>query len=216
MARIDLHTHSAASPDGGITAAQYRKVLRGGLLDYVAVTDHNTVDFALGLQRELGEHIIVGEEIMTREGEIIGLYLQKNIPKGLSASDTVGKIKQQGGLVYIPHPFETVRHGISEKVLLHIMHDVDIIEVGNGRAVFQNKSAQAAAWAKRFQKAAAAASDAHGIKGWGRTFTELPEAPTRETLVELLQRCNMTVRAPGAVGLLYPKLNRVRKALYRD
>lgn len=119
MVRIDLHTHSVASPDGGITAAQYRKVLREGLLHYVAVTDHNTVDFALGLQRELGEYIIVGEEIMTREGEIIGLYLQENIPKGLSASDTVGKIQQQdyiiGGAIAVA-PF--MRLGFLEYVWL--------------------------------------------------------------------------------------------------
>ncbi len=102
MFKIDLHTHSSASPDGGITPQQYAHVLATNQLDLIAVTDHNRIDTALELHRALGDRIIVGEEIMTTSGEIIGLYLEKPVSAGLSPDETISQIKQQGGIVYIP------------------------------------------------------------------------------------------------------------------
>src|SRR5690606_35884246 len=112
-----------------------------------AVTDHNTIAFAQELNAKLGAQIVVGEEITAREGEIVGLFLTEKVKPGMSAADTARAIKQQGGLVYIPHPFETVRKGLPLTVLDAIAEDVDIIEIRNGRAVFQNKGKQAEAWA---------------------------------------------------------------------
>ncbi|HSW99226.1 MAG TPA: PHP domain-containing protein [Candidatus Saccharimonadales bacterium] len=210
---MDLHTHSAASPDGGITAVQYRRMLADGRLDVVAVTDHNRVDFALGLRAELGARVIVGEEITAREGEIIGLYLESAVPAGLSAQETVRRIKQQHGLVYIPHPFETVRKGLDVATLEAIAADVDIIETRNGRAVFQNRSAAAGVWAAKHAVPGAASSDAHGAVGWGKTYSVLAAAPTHATLVTLLYDAQLAASPPGLRGVLYPKLNRLRKKI---
>src|SRR5882757_1674551 len=128
MYKIDLHTHSTASQDGSLRLDDYHKILKQGGLNYIAVTDHNTIEQALELQRTLAEHIIVGEEITTLEGEVIGLYLSKLVPAGLSAKQTVQAIHEQGGLVYIPHPFETVRKGLSLEALDAIAQQVDIVE----------------------------------------------------------------------------------------
>lgn len=95
MPKIDLHTHSIASKDGAITADDYERMLETGLLDYIAVTDHNRIDFAAELHAKLGEKIIVGEEIKTTEGEIIGLYLTEAIPALLTPEETVQRIKEQ-------------------------------------------------------------------------------------------------------------------------
>src|SRR5215467_13245977 len=100
---IDLHTHSIISQDGGITASQYEKVLQSGMLDCIAITDHNETSFARIMQKKLGDRIIVGEEIETTEGEIIGLYLHETIPGGISVDEAIASIKHQGGLVYVPH-----------------------------------------------------------------------------------------------------------------
>lgn len=208
--KIDLHTHSVASPDGSLTEAHYRRMLAHGL-DYIAITDHNTTDFARRMQQQLGEHIIVGEEIMTSEGEIIGLYLTADVPAGLSAADTVRAIAQQGGLVYIPHPFETVRKGIGTQALDAIAPNVAIIETHNGRAVLQNKTHAAQAWALAHDTPGAASSDAHGWHGWGKTYNIVSEAPTRDTLVSLLSAGRTVVGWPGVRGLLYPKFNKLRK-----
>lgn len=213
MHKLDLHTHSTASPDGGIRAHQYKQALREGLIDYVAVTDHNRVDFATRLREELGDKVIVGEEIMTTSGEIIGLFLQSLISPGLSVLETIKQIKQQNGLVYIPHPFETVRKGISLEDLDKISKQVDIVEVFNGRALLQNRSQQATAWSKSSHVAGAASSDAHGIKGIGASFVSIKAPPTRENLVNLLNQGQLTTGRPNVASLLYPKYNRLRNKL---
>jgi predicted metal-dependent phosphoesterase TrpH len=213
MPKLDLHTHSSASPDGGISAQDYRQLVKSGRLDYIAVTDHDRIDFALELQATLGNHIIVGQEITTAQGEIIGLYLKQAIPAGLSALATVQAITKQGGLVYIPHPFETVRKGMTKEVLDTLADFVDIVEVHNGRAVFQNKGAEAAAWARLHNKVGAASSDAHGSKGIGSSFTTVSENPTQLNLVKNLVSAQLSTTRPPLVSLLYPKLNRLRGKL---
>lgn len=210
--KVDLHSHSIYSPDGGLKLSHYKYFLDNNLLDYIAVTDHGDIAGALEIQKQLGDRIIVGEEIMTLEGEIVGLYLQEKIDNNLSATETVQRIKAQGGLVYIPHPFETVRSGISEATLGSIIADVDIIESVNGRAVLQNKSKLATEWAKNSGKAMAASSDAHGRFGWGYTYSQIHKKPTKENLVGLLGGAEYATKTVGA-GILYPKLNRLKKKL---
>lgn len=214
MPKIDLHTHSIASPDGALTAADYRQMLATGKLDVIAVTDHDTIDFATALHEQLGGRIIIGEEITTLQGEIIGLFLTATVPPRLSPEETVRRIKAQGGLVYIPHPFETVRKGLSLETLARLAEDVDIIETCNGRAYFQDQSRAAAEWAGSHKLPGAASSDAHGRRGWGRTYSLVSQQPTRENLTGLLQNAQHTTKKVGLLGLCYPKLNRLRKRLH--
>jgi len=212
MYKVDLHTHSTGSPDGGLRAKHYRAMLERGL-DYIAVTDHDRIDVAQELHHAFGDHIIVGEEVTTTDGEIIGLYLRKLVPSGMNLKQTVQAIHQQQGLVYIPHPFETVRKGLSFDALHAVAGLVDIIEIRNGRAVFQNQSEDALHWAIMHGVPGAASSDAHGPQGWGKTYSRLDEMPTRETLARLLERATYATDTVGLRGLLYPKLHRIRKKL---
>lgn len=216
MNKIDLHTHSAGSPDGGISHAQYKSILSSGQLDFVAITDHDHIEDALALQALLGEKIIVGEEISTTQGEIIGLYLKTLVAPGMSAMDTAVAIKSQGGLVYIPHPFETVRHGITKSTLDNIATLVDIVETHNGRAFFQNKGPAAVVWTRLNNTAVAASSDAHGLKGVGTSFTALAQPPTAKNLVEQLRTAHLHVQRPPLSSLLYPKYHRLRAKLKRN
>lgn len=213
MAKVDLHTHSIASSDGGIKPEQYRQLLENGVLDCVAVTDHNRIDMATQLQKELGNKIIVGEEITTTDGEIIGLFLKRPIQPNLTPLEVVKAIKSQDGLVYIPHPFETVRHGLTAPTLEEISDFIDIVEAHNARAVFQNRGPQALVWAKLHHKIVAASSDAHGPKGLGTTYTSLQAIPTPSTLLELLSTGTLITTRPPLPSLLAPKLNRFRKKL---
>lgn len=211
MINIDLHTHSDHSPDGGITAEQYTEILESGTLHCIAVTDHDSIDFALSLREQHGDAIIVGSEIMSRDGEIIGLYLRENVNSGMSARETAESIKAQGGLVYIPHPFETVRKGIHPAALEAIADLVDIIEVCNGRAVFQDRGSQALVWSRLNNVVGAASSDAHGAKGIGSTYTSISELPTKKTLIELLEKSTRYTKRASTRSLLYPKYHRLRK-----
>lgn len=211
--RIDLHTHSTASPDGGLTEADYTKLIRENILNYIAVTDHDRIDMAQHLQTELGDAIIVGQEITTSEGEIIGLFVASQIAPLQSALQTVKAIKNQGGLVYVPHPFETVRKGITKQTLDNIASYVDIVEVHNGRAFFQNRGPLATAWARIHSKAMAASSDAHGIKGMASTYTTITAKPSQENLVKLLATSRRQTTRPPLSSLLYPKYHRLRAKL---
>ena len=216
MIKVDLHTHSVASRDGGIRPQQYMKVLQEGKLDCIAITDHNATELALRLQHDLGERIIVGEEISTGQGEIIGLFLQETIKPGQSAQATAQRIKDQGGLVYIPHPFETLRAGITEATLERIADLVDIVEVHNARAVFQNKGPKAVTWAAMNNKARACSSDAHGVKALGHTYCLLDKIPRSHSLIDLLKdHPRFVTKHPPMATLLYPKFNRAKKMITR-
>ena len=215
MIKLDLHTHSTASPDGGITKEQYIALIEDGALDYIAITDHNTIEFAQELQEVLGSKIIVGEEIETSAGEVIGLFLQKAIKPHQSLEKTIEQIKEQGGIVYLPHPFETVRKGIKKTAADKLAKNIDIVEVYNGRAVFQNKGPEATVWARLHQKPTAAASDAHGKKGVGSAFVTIKKAPTKNNLLQQMQTAHLTTTRPPLHTLLYPKTNRFKQKLRR-
>lgn len=211
MIRVDLHTHSTSSPDGGLTLKDYRRALSSSL-DVIAVTDHNTVSGALKIKGELGTAIIVGEEVSTKQGEIIGLYLTEDIPLGLDAIETAKRIKQQGGLVYVPHPYERVqRHGLNPSTLKTLLPFIDIVETFNGRTI----SAVARGRAKRFahtnKLAVAASSDAHGPAGLGSVKTVINKMPNSDTLIGLLKTGKVSTRVRKPAAYLEPSKNRRQK-----
>lgn len=215
MLKADFHTHSVASPDGGITAEAYRQILDSGKLDYIAITDHNQVDFALQMHQELGDKLIVGEEIMTTQGELIGLFLTKLVEPGQTARATAQAIREQGGVVYLPHPFETLRHGVQAEVLDAMPELIDIVEVHNGRAVLQDRSSQALTWSALHKKPTAASSDAHGLLGIGHTYTVVGQPLTQDTLGSVLTQAQLIKARPPLWSLTYPKFNRFRNKLRR-
>lgn len=215
MYKTDLHTHSEASLDGGISLEQYRTALGNGLLDCVAITDHNRVDFALDAQKQLGNQIIVGEEIMTNAGEVIGLFLSELVRPHQSLEATINKIKTQGGIVYIPHPFETVRKGLHPQDIEAFADSIDLIEVCNGRAFLQKRGEQALVWSRVNGVPGVASSDAHGVKGLGATYSSLAKHPTKSNLIEQLKTAQLITKRPTARALLYPKYHRARKKLQR-
>ncbi len=213
MYKIDLHTHSVASKDGGLKRSQYVELLENGVLDVVAITDHNTIELAKDLYKDYPDSLIIGEEIMTAQGEIIGLYLSSDIEPGMTALETAKEIRGQGGLVYIPHPFETVRHGIQPDALDEIKYLVDIIEINNGRALLKSHLPKVAIWAKINRVATASSSDAHGLKGVGNSYSTVSKKPTKDTLVELLATARIVAERPPLRTLLYPKGHRLRKMM---
>jgi predicted metal-dependent phosphoesterase TrpH len=217
MYKCDLHTHSELSSDGGLTAKEYINLLNKKVLDVVAVTDHNQLRFALELHDQVGDQVIPGEEISSSDGHIIGLFLTDLIRPGLTAVETVKKIKQQGGVVYIPHPFETHRSGISLQVLEHISAEVDILEVFNARSLpFQSHLSVLKAFADQHQITPAAGSDAHGLHGVGTTYTISHTFPnSSQTLLDGLQEHSMKLQHASFFSRLDPTFNRLRKKLTR-
>ena len=217
MVTVDLHTHSILSHDGGLDEDDYKRVIALGKLQYIAITDHNEVEFAKRMQDKIGNAIIVGEEIMTQEGEIIGLFLKEKIEPNLSVLATVTEIKKQNGLVYIPHPFETVRNGLAMHVLTSIFKDIDIIETFNGRGIFTNKNREIEEFLARFSDshsfATAASSDAHCVSGTGTSYSIVASEVVKENLVVQLREGTVHATYAPLYSLLCPKMNVLRKLL---
>jgi predicted metal-dependent phosphoesterase TrpH len=208
--KIDLHTHSIISRDGGITVAQFEQILTRRLLDCVAITDHNEISLALKLQQQLGDKIIVGEEISTSDGEMIGLFLKARIIPGQTALQTAKAIHAQGGLVLIPHPLETFRKGLQKQTLEELHEMIDIVETFNARARFRGKAQEAEAIVSKFGLPSCANSDAHGYYGMGTAFSKVSKIPTKQTLKKLLQEANFKKSYAPFWTYLYPAVNRVR------
>ena len=211
--KLDLHSHSIISHDGGITPQEYLDLLTNNRIDSIAITDHNETKLAKQLHETLGNKIIVGEEITTHKGEIIGLFLEKTIPKGLTLAEAIHQIKDQGGLVYIPHPFETLRQGIKPEVAEEYKQKIDIIEIFNARALIRGKPEQAYKFAQKNNLAMAASSDAHDKSGIGTAYTLIDEMPEKKTLVNLLKHATHEKNNAPFVSLLFPTINKIKKRL---
>lgn len=174
--KVDLHTHTYRSGDAGTTFDEYCS--GSASMDLVAVTDHHDLFAGSVLQDQYGLSVIVGEEINTGQGEVIGLYLSSVVPRGLGLVDTCRRIRHQGGLVYIPHPTDARRHGIGGGRLAGLCQAglVDIVEVGNSKAVTVDREAQGIAHA--FGLPVAASSDAHVGGAIGSSHTVIDRLPS--------------------------------------
>ncbi len=211
--QLDLHTHSIISYDGGITDEEYRKFLRGDDHRFLAITDHNEISMGLELKNEFGDRVIVGEEIKTTEGEIIGLYLTDLIPPGLSCKETVAAIRKQGGLVYVPHAFEIRRQGLNLQTLSKLSKSIDIMEVFNARGFEPWTSRQAEQFAAKRGIAVASSSDAHSLRGLGTACSLVAQQPTRQNLVRLLEKAHYKKQAAPLWSFLAPMRNKLKKKL---
>src|SRR5437867_8517322 len=130
-----MHTHCEASPDSRTPIAEQARAVRAAGLDVVCATDHNTIEGALRL-REIadGFRVIVGEEISSRDGEIIGLFLERPIPRDLSGEETIARIRDQGGFIIVPHPFSANRRYHMRRAALDRLRDkIDALEIFNAR-----------------------------------------------------------------------------------
>ncbi len=168
---VDLHMHTDHSPDCATPAEVLLATARERGLGAIAVTDHNEISGALEA-RDLAERadvkVIVGEEVKTAsEGEVIGLFIQERIPRGMSLPDTIAEIKRQGGVVYVPHPFDRLHAVPDYEHLLPVLGDVDAIEIFNPRVAIGAFNEEAARFAGKYRLIAGAGSDSHVAQGLG-------------------------------------------------
>lgn len=173
--RVDLHAHTHFSRDGLTSPATFARRYQRAGVDVVAVSDHNNIDGALAVRELAPFPVIVSEEVRTAEGEIIGYFLRANIRKGMTPEETVAAIRAQGGLVCVPHPFDTLRREpLRTPALLRILNDVDIIEVFNSRTIRGRDNDRALAFARDHGKLMSAGTDAHTPWEIGLAWTEMP------------------------------------------
>lgn len=179
LIRVDMHCHTRLSKDSLNDPRRLVEAAAAKGLGALCVTDHNALANALALSRlpDLPIKVVPSEEVKSSEGEIIGYFLSELVPKGLSPEETVKRIKGQGGLVAVPHPFDTMRTGsrIQPGALDRLVEAglVDILEVFNARAVKPEDNERALEYAQRHELAMSAGSDAHTLVEIGRAYVEI-------------------------------------------
>lgn len=171
IAFADFHIHTRFSRDSILSEAKFIRVAIERGLTHVAITNHNNVEGAyavrdrvqeLGLEDQLT--VILGEEVSTADGEVVGLYLERTIPRGLSADETADEIHRQGGLVSIPHPFDPFRGSHIREVPLTRLAEagkIDVVEIFNSRVTLQRHNLRAAEFAANYGLPGIACSDSH-------------------------------------------------------
>jgi predicted metal-dependent phosphoesterase TrpH len=188
MLRADLHLHTNASPDSMINPEALVKACLKKDINCIAVTDHNTMDGVAAVQRIAPFHVIAAEEVKTTEGEIIGYFLREPIPARLSPEETVARIKAQGGIVAVPHPFDRLRREpLREAALMRVLPQVDVIEALNARVTVARDNRRAIAFAAEHGLACSAGSDAHSLLEVGTAYVDMPDFDTPEQFLESLR-----------------------------
>jgi len=185
--KIDLHVHTACSEDCWVPLEAVIEAVLQSSVDSIAVIDHNEINGALQLADEAPFPVIVGEEVRSQQGEIAGLFLSEWIPPGLSAEETIDRIKEQGGLVYVPHPLaKDVPTALGRTNLEAIIDRVDMLEAFNARILRHADNLAAQKIARQYNVPIAAGSDAHFAREIGRAGVELdPFAGPAEFLENL-------------------------------
>jgi len=194
----DLHMHTTWSFDCTVNPAELVDHAEAEGLGAIAVTDHNVFGGALEVLDEARDRdliVIPGEEIKTDEqGEVIGLFLEREIPRGMPFADTIAAIREQNGLVYLPHPFDRM-HTIPDPTTLHRhLADIDVLEVYNARLLFDAQNDEALRFARKYDLTMGAGSDAHVLQGVGtgalrmRSFNDPEEFMISLRSAEILRR----------------------------
>jgi hypothetical protein len=199
---VDLHMHTDHSYDCATPVEVLLAEARTRGLGAIAVTDHNEISGALEARAKAnGLKVIVGEEVKTKEqGEVIGLFIEEKIPRGMTLQETIAEIKRQGGLVYVPHPFDRMHSVPDYEHLLTVIDDVDAIEVFNPRIAISEFNEEAVRFAAKYRIPAGAGSDAHVPQGLGSVRIRMRDFNGRDEFLESLRDADI-IRNPAS--LLY-------------
>ncbi len=205
---VDLHMHTDHSHDCATPVEVLLATAREQGLGAIAVTDHNEISGALEartLADRFGPHppvkVVVGEEVKTAsQGEVIGLFIEERIPRGLTLAETVAEIRRQGGLVYVPHPFDRMHAVPDYEHLLGVLEEVDAIEVFNPRVAIGAFNEEAARFAAKYRIAAGAGSDSHVAQGLGSVRVRMRDFEGPQEFLQSLRDAEIVTRP---TSLLY-------------
>jgi glycosyltransferase involved in cell wall biosynthesis len=199
---VDLHMHTDHSNDCATPVEVLLATAAEQGLGAIAITDHNEISGALEARAKAdGIKIIVAEEVKTAsQGEVIGLFITEKIPRGLTLAETVAEIKRQGGLVYVPHPFDRMHSVPDYEHLLTILSDVDAIEVYNPRVAIGSFNEEAARFAAKYRIVAGAGSDSHVAAGLGSVRISMRDFDGPAEFLESLRDADIVTKP---TSLLY-------------
>ncbi len=189
MLKADFHIHSAYSMDCTMPLEEIISRCLATGINCIAISDHGTVEGALKMQRLAPFPVIVAEEILTPHGEIMGMFLKEGIPSGLSVPETLARIKAQGALACLPHPFDPLRgFKLDNTKMDELAKQIDVIEVFNARCPFPWCSTKARDFAAKHSIPGTASTDSHSPQEIGSTYTEMPEFQGKADFLQALSK----------------------------
>ncbi len=211
LIEVDLHMHTDHSGDCATPVEVLLQTARDRGLGAIAITDHNEVSGALEARRiaeKMGDvKVIVAEEVMTAEqGEVIGLFLEERIPKGLTMAATIAAIRDQGGLVYVPHPFDRFHSVPDYEHLLEIVEEVDILEVFNPRVALTAFNEEAERFSRKYRIVPGAGSDSHVAQGLGSVRVRIHDFDGPAEFLEAMRDADITRKHKNLVYVQTLKL----------
>jgi predicted metal-dependent phosphoesterase TrpH len=197
LIEVDLHMHTDHSGDCATPVDVLLQTARDRGLGAIAITDHNEVSGALEARKiaeQMGDiKVIVAEEVKTAEqGEVIGLFLEEKIPKGLTMAATIAEIRRQGGLVYVPHPFDRFHSVPDYEHLLDIVEEIDLLEVFNPRVALTSFNEEAVRFASKYRIVPAAGSDSHVAQGLGSVRQRIHDFDGPAEFLEAMRDADIT------------------------
>jgi len=186
---VELHSHTIYSKDCLTRLEKLKAICQAKGIDKLAITDHNTAKAALEMARLYPMWIIAGEEIMTTQGELLAWFIKQEVPKGLTPQETILRLREQGAVIGVAHPFDRYRRGAWKREdLLAIVDQVDCIETFNARCLKSEDNDQAATFAREHAKITTNGSDAHLASEYGMAVLQMrPFANTAESFRQSLQ-----------------------------
>jgi hypothetical protein len=200
---VDLHMHTDHSYDCETPVEVLLAAAKEAGLGAIAVTDHNEISGALEAREKAkgtGVKVIVGEEVKTAEqGEVIGLFIEEKIPRGLSMAETVAEIKRQGGLVYVPHPFDRMHAVPDYEHLPAMLDEIDAIEVFNPRVAIGAFNEEAVRFAAKYRIVAGAGSDSHVAQGLGSVRIRMRDFNGPQEFLQSLRDAEITTKPSSLI-----------------
>ncbi len=195
LLKADFHIHTVFSMDCNMSLDEIiNRCLETGI-NCIAITDHGTIEGALKMQSLAPFPVIIAEEILTPHGEIMGMFLKEGIPSGLSIEQAISRIRAQGALVCLPHPFDVFRGlRLDSERLAELAEQINIIEVFNARSPFPRSSTKARAFASKYNIPEIAGSDAHTPGEIGNTYVEISEFNGRDDFLQTLAKGKISGR----------------------
>lgn len=206
LVRVELHAHTRASKDSLVRPARLIDHCVKIGIDRIAITDHNEIKGALEARKLAPKRVILGEEIETTQGELIGYFMQEWVPPGLPPTAAIERLRAQGAVISVAHPFDTVRskHWAEEDLLAIVPH-IDAIEVFNARCLHNAPNQQAEVFAAQHGLLATVGSDAHSLFEVGRASLHLPDFDDAEGFKAALVNARQTTRLSPAFVHLFSR-----------
>lgn len=217
---IEFHVHTRYSSDSILNKYLILLMCKIKKIDGIAITDHNEIMGAIEYKKILEKHkisVIIGEEIFTTKGEIIGLFLKEKIEPFLSPQETIKQIRMQSGLVYIPHPYDLKREKsvLKEEYIQEFSNEIDLIEIHNGRNISDDYDTKQKNISDRCNILPIIGSDAHTFFELGRNYVIFENAISKENLRESIKNSKFITKKCIRFSHIYTKYIKLLKMLLR-